>query len=873
MRFFRWFCRQDLADAVEGDLLELYERKARKSGRLRANAHFILHTLTFFQPFVFKRQHEQYTQLNGIHMFYNNLKTGLRFIKKHKSYAAINIIGLAIGLSAFLLMALFVMDELSYDRFHKKADRIVRLTYQLVTPNATREGAKVPFPTRQVLKEDYPEVEEAARFYYWDGDTPLLEYGEQKHSEPGIYFAETSTLRVFDFEMVRGNPETALSDPRSIVLTESMVTKYFGSEDPMGKIIRYKNEDDLLVTGIMKDVPDNSHITFDFLLPIELQRQRWLGWGKNTYDLEKDWNWAAAWVYALVKPQTNLEAFESKLQAIADEYLNTDDQGGFSLQVQPLTDIHLKSDKTAEARANGNMTQVYTFAAIAVLILIIACVNFINLKAVQTNQRLREVGLRRAMGAQRKQLVSQFLTEALVTVLFACGLGLLIAFLSLPYFNDFTNKAITFNEQNILVSLGLVGLILCVTVLSSLRPSVMVVRMKAVQGITNRFGTQKSKKRFSRLMVIGQFMVSNLLIIGILIVNNQLNYLQNKDLGFDKENVILLRLARNLSKSQFELFENTLRANPEVSNINRGYVAGTRAYTNTFKIVGEGDDNTYSLGIKWIGSGFTDMYDLELIAGRDVDETVQSDLKTGVLINEAAVKALGWTLEESIGQSLSFLPGASSQPEQIKVIGVLADAHFESLYDPVLPSVFRRSRSSVGSPVTLSLSGANLSQALADVEAAWTRAIPDWPFEYVFLDKVIEDQYVKEERTAEAIQYFTLLAIFIACLGLFGLASFSVQERTKEMGVRKVLGASVISLFGLVTRQYIWLVGVSFLLSVPLGYYLFDQWLQDFAYRIDIGVGVFLLAGLASVVIATLAVGGQSLRAATLNPVRTLRQE
>ncbi|OEK03359.1 hypothetical protein BFP97_18330 [Roseivirga sp. 4D4] len=874
MRFFHWFCRRDLVDAIEGDLLEIYARRAEAKGRRHANIRFIGHVITFFQPFAFRRAHEQYPQLNPFHMFFNNLKIGFRFMKKHGTYSAINILGLAAGLSAFLLMSFFVMDELSYDKFHKKGDQIVRLTYRLETPNATRQGAKLPFPMKQALVESYPEVIDVARFYYWGGDTPLLEYGEQKHTEPGMYFAETSVFEVFDFEWVRGNPKTALEDPRSIVLTEKMAVKYFGSEDAIGKTMRYKNEDDLIVTGILKDVPKNSHISFDFLMPIELQRQRWMGWGQYTYDLEKDWNWAAAWVYALLAPETSIDAFESKLQAIAKEHLNTEDQDGFSIEVQRLFDIHLKSDKSAEPQANGNMTQVYSFAAIAILILFIACVNFINLTAAQTNKRLKEVGLRKVMGARKKQLIAQFMTEALMVVTFASVIAFAVAMATLPYFNQFTDKALSFGGQNLIFLIGLIVLVLVMTVLSALRPSMSVLRLSAVQGLINKFGAVRKKQRFNSAMVIAQFVVSNLLIIGILVVNNQLDFLQNKDLGFDKDRVVRLQLGKNLTQSQFDLFEDMLSKDPMVENINRGYVAGTNAFTNTFKIVGAPDNSTYSLGIKWIGEGFREMYGLEIISGRDFDESVSSDLKSGILINESAVKALGWTVEESVGKSLSFLPGGAPQPEEIRVIGVMADANFESLYDPVLPSVFRRTSSSVGGEITIRLgNGSGLAATLSGINEAWDKVIPDWPFEYTFLDETLEAQYVKEERLANAIQYFTLLAIFIACLGLFGLASFTVQQRTKEIGVRKVLGASLFSIFGLVSKKFVRLVLVSFLLSTPIAYYLFNQWLQGFAYRIGLGASVFLIAGFGSVLIAILAVGGQSLKAASSNPVKTLRYE
>jgi len=874
MRFFRWFCRKDLADAVEGDLIELYGRKAEENGRLRANAFFFFYVTTFFQPFAFKRQHEQYKQLNFFHMFFNYLKIGLRFTRKHKSYAAINIFGLATGISAFLLMALFVNDELSYDRFHEKGENILRLSYKLETPNATRQGAKLPFPVKQVLLEEYPEVKSVARFYFWSGDTPLLEYGDHKYTEEGMYFAETSALKLFDFEMVNGNAATALEDPRSIVITQSMATKYFGNEDPMGKVMRYKNEDNLVVTGVMKDVPENSHITFDFLLPIELQRQKWMGWGTSTYDLEKDWNWAAAWVYAEMVPGTDQAAFETKIQAIAKEHLNTESQQGFSVQTQPLFDIHLKSDKSAEARANGNMTQIYSFGAIGLLILLIACLNFINLNAAQLNRRLKEIGLRKVVGARRGQLIGQFLTESMVLVIISAVLALLFAFLTLPLFNQFTNKSLSLGPQQLPLFIGLLLLVLTIGLLSGLRPSLVAVRTKALQGLANKFKLTRSRHHFTKAMVIGQFLICNLLILGILVVNNQLHFLQNKDLGFDKEQVMLLRHGRNLSKSQFELFENKLAEIPTVENINRGYVAGTSSFTNTFKVVGGKTEDTYSFGIKWVGEGFTEAFGLELLAGRNFDENLATDIESGVLLNASAAKALGWSLEESLGKKLSFLQGGNTVPSEIRVIGVLADANFESLYDPVLPSVFRRPNNSVGSTISLRLNaGNNLTSTIDELEAVWDEVIPAWPFEFSFLDQVLDEQYTKEERLATAIQYFAVLAIFIACLGLFGLTSFAVQQRTKEIGIRKVSGASIGAILVLISKRFVWLIAIAFLVSVPLGFYLFRGWLEGFAYQINLGPGLFALAGALSLLVALVAMGQQSLKAATTDPVKTLRHE
>ncbi len=869
LRFFRWFCREELCEAIEGDLIIHYDVRSKRMSRFRNNCLLLLQVLSFFQPFALRK--EKFNPLaNSSIMFINHFKIGFRIMRRYLTYSIINITGLAIGLSAVILISLFLKHELTYDRFHSKGQNIVRLTYRLETPNATREGAKLPFPVKEVLQTNYPEVQTTARFYYWGGDTPLLEYGNHKHTEEGVYFAENDVFKIFDFEFISGDPHTCLTDPRSIVLTESLAKKYFGSKDPMGQVMRYKNEDDLIVTGVMKDIPDNSHIIFDVLLPIELQRQRWMGWGKYTYDLEKDWNWAAAWVYTHLAPNAELDNFKDKVQAIANEYLNTEEQDGFSIEVQPLFDIHLKSDKSSEARANGNLTQVYAFGAVAILILIIACINFINLNAAQSNQRLKEVGVRKIMGAVKPHLVSQFMTESFLLVVISCFVAIAIAYATLPIFNEFMGTAFEITPDNsVIIIVAMAGAIF-VALLSGLRPSLAVIRINAVQ----RFSQIRSSHRFSKTMIVGQFVVCNLLFIGILIINDQLSFLQNKDLGFDKDEILVLRHGRNLSKDQFEIFENELKAIPSVQTLHRGYIAGTSSYTNTFKIVGSDDNDTYSLGIKWVGEGFTEMFHLELILGRLFDPEVSSDVKNGVLINAAAAKALGWNPEESIDQKLSFLPGGASEPEEIRILGVLADANFESLYDPVLPSVFRMTQSPVGSPVSLKLSHTNeLIKTIEQLEKAWDTAIPEWPFEFSFLDQNIQEQYIKEEKLASAIRYFALLAIFIACSGLFGLSTFAVLQKTKEIGIRKVMGASLQSIFLLVSQRFLWLIAIAFIFSIPVGYYLGEQWLQDFAYRIEIGPMVFITAGVASMVMVIIAVGSQSLKAAKTDPINTLRYE
>lgn len=865
LRFFQWFCREDLYEAVCGDLVFHYQERSTRMSVFRNNSLFFIQVLTFFQPFAWRKPSNTTRTI----IYINHFKVGFRLIKRNPVYSAINIIGLAIGLSAVMMIALYIHQEFSFDRFHSKGDNIVRFTYRLETPNATREGAKLPFPMKSVLEADYPEVRQVARFYNWDGDTPLLSYDNHKHTEEGIFFAENEVFQVFDFDFVAGSPETALNDVKSILLTESLALKYFGQEDPMGKVMTYKNEDDLIVTGVLKDLPANSHISFDALLPIELQRQRWMGWGQYTYDLEKDWNWAGAWVYGLINEQTDFDQFEQKLQAIATEHLNSEDQKGFSIQVQPLFDIHLKSDKSAEPGTNGNLTLVYAFAVVACLILLIACINFINLTAAQVNQRFKEINIRKVMGAGRSNLIIQFLVESAILVFFASIGAWLLSYLLLPFFNEFMGSSLSIGIQQFWLILGVLILTFAVAALSGLRPSVAIARQKVAQEMR----AVKSRNLFNRLLIVGQFAICNVLIIGIFVIEGQLDFLRHKDLGFDQDQMLVLRHGRNLSQDQFEIFQNEIKALPNVRNIHRGYVAGTSAYTNTFQPVGESQDS-YSLGIKWIGEGFTDMFDLEIVEGRLINAESIADVKQSILINESAAKSLGWTREESIGKQLNFLPGGASKPEVVRVVGVMADANFESLYDPVLPSVFRMPQSAVGSEVSLKLNhDENLLQTISQIETAWNLAIPEWPFEFSFLDQNIQQHYVKEENLAGAIRYFAILAVVIACSGLFGLSMFTIQQKAKEIGVRKVLGATVRSIFVLLSGRFMRLMIASFLIAIPGGFYLSRAWLEEFAYRINLEPTVFIWSGIISLMMVLLAIGAQSLKAAISDPVDTLRYE
>lgn len=874
-RFFRWFCREELCDAIEGDLHVLYARRAKAQGRMRSNTWYFFSVLSFIQPFALKSR-QLSLRLTTIDMFSNHLKIAYRNLMVSKSFALINILGLAIGMAGFVVMALYIQNELSYDRFHTKADRIVRITYGYEAAGSVNEVAMSAFPLKPMLLEEYPGVEKVVRFYRNTLNASTLKYEDKHFTEDNILFVDPEVFDVFDFELEAGNTSTALTHVNSIVMTATTARKYFGNEDPIGKIIKYKNLDNLKVTGILKEVPGNSHLNFDMLVPMELQRQRWIrGNGNNEYDFEQDWNWSGAWQYVLLNSTQGVEAFGVKLADEGKDFFGRKSNMDYDYYAQPLTEIHLNSDKTGEFTANGNLNQVHGFGVIAILILLIACINFINLSTARSAKRAKEVGLRKVMGAHRPQLIGQFIAESALLSVLASIVAVFMIEAMLPFFNRFMGKSLSISYlENPLIGLSLLVGAMLIGFLAGVYPAFYISRYRPVQTLKGNTTTgSRGNVRLRKVLVTSQFIISNLLIIGILVVQQQLDYIKNKDLGFDKEQVIVLKHGNKLDE-EYPLLSNELRELAVVAGVNRGYVAGTRDWTQSFEVNGQKLEVAKQMGIKHVGFEFLEMFNMELLTGRNFLRVVGTDWRKAIMLNEEAVKSFGWTNEEALGKIFSYTGGSDNRTRfDCKVIGIVANAHLESLYQPIRPSVFKLAS---WGDVSVKLNTGTLEEARAaitQVEAVWQEIQPDWPFEYDFLDKTIEAQYLNEERLSQTIQYFTFLAIFIASLGLFGLASYTVQQRTREIGVRKVLGASIVSILTLVGRRFIGLVGLSFVISIPLGYYLVNQWLQDFEYRVLVGPGVFILAGLASVCIAGLAIGGQSLKAATINPVKTLKHE
>jgi putative ABC transport system permease protein len=876
MRFFRWYCHKDLVDGMEGDMLELYKRRNEEKGTPYANMMFVLNVIRFFQPFAIKQESKFKYRLAKMDMLFNYLKIAYRNLRKSKVFTAINVFGLAIGISGFVLMMAFVLNEMSFDKFHTKADRIYRLTYTYESNGGTRQIAKVPYPIKPIMLSDYPEVESLVRFYRNSLDVTTVRFEEKNFTEEDILFVDPEVFEIFDFKLEVGNPKTALEQVNSIVMTRAAAFKYFGNEDPMGKIVEYKNGDKLEVTGIMYPIPDNSHIKFDMLVPLELQRQRWMrGGGNNLYDLEQDWKWSGALTYILVKEGASFESFNAKFYDSGKDFFGRDDKTEFTFSGFPLEDIHLYSHMSGEMEINGNVSQVIGFGVIALLILVIACINFINLSTARSAQRAKEVGLRKVMGALKPQLVTQFISESMIISFLATGFGILLVELIMPYFNQFMEKdlSIPYFEHPAVIPSIVIGSVL-IGLLSGLYPAYYLSRFQPSQTLKGSIGSDgRGNVRVRRLLVGGQLIISNLLIISILVVQAQLNFLKNKDLGFNKDQVMVLKHGTKID-DVFDLFNARILTVPSVEAANLGYVAGKRAFTQTFKVDGQDIEAGKSMGIKYVSYDFAKMFDLDVVEGRFFSKLMVTDSANAMILNESAVKQFGWTNEQALGKQFSFIGGSDNKTKfEGKIIGVLKDANFESLYQPIKPSVFKISQwGDISIKLNVS-SGNELRAAIEDIEEVWDEIAPTWPFEYSFLDQELEAQYAKEDRLGRTVKYFTLLAIFIACLGLFGLASFTVQQKTKEIGVRKVLGASIYSILLLISKSYLPLIIISFLVATPLGYLLVNRWLQDFEFRITITPSFFVIAGIISMGIAGLAISSQSLKAATSSPTKTMRYD
>ncbi len=795
-------------------------------------------------------------------MLKNYFKIAVRNLLKYKGYSLINIGGLAIGIACCLLIALWVVHELSYDRFHANAQQIYRVAEIFREDGKiVEESAGIPFPVGPTLREAFPNLQ-AVRFYQTFEKIPLLRHGENSFYEPRLFFTDSTVFDIFSFELLQGNPKTALTAPFSIVLTESSSRKYFGNENPLGKNLRFENQLDFTVTGVVRDVPATSHIQFDFLASLlnigDIFRASGttFGW--------RGWYWNPCHTYILLPPEYSREQFEALLPGFVQKHADERLRANLSFYLQPLTDIHLHSNLYQELGVNGNERSVYLFAVIAVFILLLACINFMNLATARSIKRAKEIAVRKVVGAFRTQLVGQFLGESLLISFIAAFLAIILVELLLPTFARISGANLDLaliGFPKLFAGVGLLAAI--VGLIAGSYPALFLSSYLPVEGLglkSNR-GAGTITALFRKGLVVFQFCISIALLVGTAVIYQQHQFLRQKELGFDKEQIVMIPIRGTSIKPQVEAFKARLRQDAAVINTSAvSNIIGRDVQVCPFGA--EGKTEVLQMPGLFVDHDFIKTFGVKLQQGRGFDVAFSTD-STAFLLNQAAMSLIEWP--EPLGKRMNF--GREGQ-----VIGVVKDFNYASLRERIRPMAILI-RPGWFSYVAVRLAPSEIASTLRRLETVWREFEPQRPFEPFFLDDNLNQLYKKEERLSLILSSFSMLAIVIACLGLFGLAAFATEQRTKEIGIRKVLGASMPNLVALLSKDFAKLVLIANVIAWPLAWFAMSKWLEDFPYRIAMGPRFLIFASLAALAVAILTVSYQALRAALANPVEALRYE
>jgi putative ABC transport system permease protein len=801
-------------------------------------------------------------KIKVIIMLKNLLLVAIRNFKRDKWYSLLNILGLTIGITFSMFLIFYIMDELSYDRYHEKADRIYRIAAHIKEPDKdTMRWAVTPFPMGPALSKDYPEVEEAVRFVP-NGKT-MYKNGDTRFYEDKVFFVDSNLFRMFTHSFIEGNPLTALTAPNSMVLTQSVAEKYFGKHKSyVGKTLQNAGGDIYKITAVVKDVPRNSHIIFNLLI----------SGSSLPADFANNWGGFGFYTYVLLKPNTNATAFEQKLLPVYDKYLASI-FAQFNIKMrfglQSILSIHLHSDMPNEPEELGSISYIYIFSAVAFFMLLIACINYMNLTTARSARRAKEIGIRKVTGSSKSQLVMQFLVESTLTAIFALLLSIGLIALFLPTFNSLSGKFISFvtlfQPGSLLI---LLGVILFVGLVGGSYPAFYLSKFNPVSVLKGSLSKGSSNVTLRRVLVVVQFSISMIMLICTWVVYGQLKYLRNKDLGFSKEQVLNARANSDKDiSSKILSFKNEVRNNPQVLSVSTAQaVPGSGINFNLFTI--ETKNGFIDKGIDCYGvdEDYFKTLGMKIVKGRSFSGL--PDTLRSIIVNENMVKEFGWG-DNAIGKKVKY-PGDTSG-FYLEVVGVVKDFNQKSLYNPIAPLlIFFRPNSS---GIQLKLDAQDITAAVASVEKSWQTYFPELPFEYTFLDQDFDSQYAADQKRGKIFTAFSVLTIFITCLGLLGLIAFTTEQRQKEISIRKVMGANVSQIIPLITRNFIALVGLSCLIAFPVAWYFMSNWLKIFPYNTGLNIAPFLLSAVVVLVITLLTVIFHTVRAAVANPVKALKAE
>ena len=808
-------------------------------------------------------------------MLKNYIKTALRNLLRHKGYSLINISGLAIGMAACLLILLYVSHELSYDNYNEDADRIYRIAFSGRWGGQDLDLCVAPAPMAKVILDTYPEIEETVRFR--DQGSFIVQYGDNSFKENRVVFVDNSFFNIFTVPLLMGDPNTILTEPNTLVLSRKTAEKYFRDEDPIGKTLKLDNRRDYKVTGVFEEIPDNSHFHYDILLSMESlpdsRNKFWLSMNYVTYiRLHKD---------------ADPKALEDKFDEVIENYLGPQmsafigtsaeelaERGELRAEyfLQPLRRIHLHSDLLGELEPTSDAKYVFIFTAIAIFIIIIACINFMNLSTARSAGRAKEVGIRKVLGSYRKQLIGQFLTESMILSVISMILALILVRLVLSPFNALSGKSL---EMFDLGQSSMLAIVLLITIstgfMAGSYPAFIISAFIPANVLKGQLRAGVRTGLLRSGLVVFQFTASIVLIIGTVIVYNQLHYIQNKRLGYNKEQVFILNDTYLLGK-QAESLKNEMVAYPEILSATvTNYLPITPSNRNQSAVFPDGEkDHKRATSVQnWIiDHDYIETMGMNIVEGRDFSREHSTD-KDAAIINQALARHFGWDqpLEHNVGRLISMQGDVRLYP----VIGVVEDFHYETLRDNIGPLVMFLGDNT--GRISFRIKTDDLPKTIALMEKKWKEFLPNQPFEYTFMDEQFDAMYRAEQRVGKIFGVFTTLAVFIGCLGLFGLAAYTAEQRTKEIGIRKVLGATAPGIIKLLMKEFVILIAIANVIAWPVAYFIMNGWLKDFAYRISIGVWIFLAAGVATLCIALLTVVFQATKAALMDPVDALRYE
>jgi putative ABC transport system permease protein len=783
-------------------------------------------------------------------MLKNYLKLVLRSIKKHKGYSFINITGLAVGLACFILISLWVNFEVSYDRFHENRENLYQIFNEIQYPNGDIHFfTNTPGALAQALKMERPEIRHVSRLV--DRLEIMLGTQDQRFLE-NVRFVDPAFLEMFSFEFIKGNPNTALSQPHSIILTENMARKYFGRDDPLGKEVLFGSDTDLLVTGVIEEMPENSFLSSLCLVPITVAKE--LGW-----DIER-WGGGNYGTYVQLEKDVDTEAFRSQIMDFYEKH--SENWVPSKLSIRPITQIHLYA-----LNGGGPIIYVYIFSGMTLFILLLAIVNFVNLSTARSVQRAKEIGVRKVVGAYRRQLSNQILMESVLITLLSGALAIVIAYALLPALNQLTDTQITFGVGGTMI-LSLIGIVILTGLISGIYPAFILSRLQPVRAVKGGMSPGKNSLLFQKVLIGFQFALSIFMIIAMFGVNKQLKYLNTKDLGYNRDNIISIGLAREIS-SQYSVVRTELMRSPEILSVTRSSSKMDKAYTTTGDdaVTWEGKSNEKQMPqthLMRVDPEFIETFKIDMVDGRFFSHEFPVDRTESVVINETALKTM--ELESPLGKRISVWN------RNFRIIGVIKDFHFYSLHREIQPLIFIN-RYAGFKEIFIRINSQNLPETLDSIKNKLKEIAPGYVPHIKFFDENLNNIYVSEQRMEKLTTYFSALAIFISCIGLLGLVSFSVRQRTKEIAIRKVLGASEGNIAGRLLNEILICVVAANVVVYPVAYFALRGWLENYAYHTTLGIGIFVLASVLTAALAILSVGWNVLKASLANPVNSLRYE